>query len=110
MNTIFHTKESFEATSLLGTELQQIQISVRQILQFLKTIRSYLKAVNEGKIKGNVQIGRYIMDTIYSLPLIDSASLGRQTEEQMLDVKAAMDLIRITKKQLQLTDKLQVLQ
>lgn len=90
----------------LPTDLDGLQLSVGKLQAMINKALAYVEGVCEGRTKADKNIGRYIMDTIASVPRLDEDTFSKLFNDSVQDVLLVMYLASLTKSQLVLADKL----
>ncbi|KAJ3331318.1 Eukaryotic translation initiation factor 3 subunit F [Blyttiomyces sp. JEL0837] len=66
-----------DAGSSLLSDMDNLERSILLIQEMLETIATYVSEVQAGKIEANNAIGRFLMDTISSIPRIDPSAFEK---------------------------------
>jgi len=91
----------------LLTDLDNLEISIKKLESMLDNVSSYVNKVLENEVEGDTQVGRFLMDTVSSLPKLESTELERIFNNNIQDLLLVVYLANLTRTQLQLSEKLQ---
>lgn len=67
------TSSNNNATPQLVAPLVSLQGMLSEVAKMLDSILSYVKQVNEGSIQGDAKVGRYLLETLASVPMATSS-------------------------------------
>jgi len=79
------------------------------MIEMLDSVTKYVDKVLDGSVKPNTNIGRFLADTIASLPRIDSAQFDKMFNNSLQDLLMVVYLANLARTQLVLSEKLQYL-
>eukprot|EP00238_Polyblepharides_amylifera_P000277 CAMPEP_0196574162 /NCGR_PEP_ID=MMETSP1081-20130531/3938_1 /TAXON_ID=36882 /ORGANISM="Pyramimonas amylifera, Strain CCMP720" /LENGTH=268 /DNA_ID=CAMNT_0041892107 /DNA_START=142 /DNA_END=948 /DNA_ORIENTATION=- len=95
-------------TEALPTDLECLQGSVSRLLEMLGTALEYVEEVMQGKRPENKTLGRYLMDTLATVPRLTTENFSKLFNDSVQDVLLVMYLANLTRSQLVLAEKLNV--
>jgi translation initiation factor 3 subunit F len=98
-------KSNADTDTLLG-QLDSLEISLKRLIALVDTVSEYVDRVNEGKESGDPQVGRLLLDTVSSLPKLDSSTFEKTFSDSMKDLLMVVYLANLTRTQLTLAQKL----
>jgi translation initiation factor 3 subunit F len=100
------TKEETATATTDENPTALLQVSMESLMQLLETTSSYVDDVVAGTIQGDAKVGRQIADTLAEVPRIRPAVFDRVFHEQLQDLLLVTYLSKITRTQLDITEKL----
>jgi len=92
---------------MITSDLDNLEASVHKVHELLENVSAYVKSVQEGKISGDNNIGRFLMDALSSLPKLDAGALESMFTNSLQDLLLVVYLANLTRTQLALAEKLQ---
>lgn len=95
-----------ENTESLPSDLDGLQQSISKLQGMIDDTLEYVEDVCEGQNPPNKNIGRYLMDTIASVPRLGEDTFSKLFNDSVQDVLLVMYLANMTKGQLVLAEKL----
>jgi hypothetical protein len=90
-------------------DLDSVERSMSKLIGLLDEVTAYVQRVIEGKEKPNVEVGRLLYDTLYSLPKVDAEQFETLFSKQIQDLVMIVYLSKLTRTHLTLNEKLQSL-
>merc|ERR1711934_190617 len=90
----------------LSTESQGIQNAVTSLSGMIDTVKAYVESVCEGKTEADVDIGRYISDTLGVIPNLSAEAINDIIHTNSQDVALVKYLSWMVQTQLALSEKL----
>ncbi|KAJ3414833.1 hypothetical protein HDV05_005990 [Chytridiales sp. JEL 0842] len=90
----------------LMSDIESLERSILLIQEMLETIATYVSKVQSGKIEANNAIGRFLMDTISSVPRIDAADFEKMFNNHLQDLLMIIYLSNLTRTQLAIAQRL----
>jgi len=90
-------------------DLDNLELSIKRLLDLLEIAERYVKGVLQGKEKEDAQIGRMLWDTVSSLPKVDAGSFEKMWNNSLTDLLMVVYLANLTRTQILTTEKLQSL-
>lgn len=97
-----------QKTSSLPDELDGLQASINKLQAMIDDTLTYVDGVCKNPTSGNKAIGRYLMDTLASVPRMNAEAFSKLFNESVQDVLLVMYLANMTRTQLILADKLSI--
>lgn len=94
------------STKRLPTESQSIQNAVTSLSGMIDTVKAYVESVCEGKTEADVDIGRYISDTLGVIPNLSAEAINDIIHTNSQDVALVKYLSWMVQTQLALSEKL----
>lgn len=88
------------------SDIDSLERSIVMIDEMLESVANYVAAVRNGEIEGNTAIGRFLMDTISSIPRIDPAAFEKMFSSQLQDMLMVVYLANLTRTQLAIAHRL----
>ncbi|TPX31207.1 hypothetical protein SmJEL517_g05440 [Synchytrium microbalum] len=107
LEIISMAKNHAQQSSGLLSDMDNLERSIIQVRQMLDTVGDYVDAVIAGQIKPNRVIGRYLMDTVSSIPKVDATEFERLFNNHLQDLLMVIYLANLTKSQLAIAERLQ---
>jgi len=90
-------------------DIEGLEVSLKKMIEMLDSVTKYVDKVLDGSVKPNTNIGRFLADTIASLPRIDSAQFDKMFNNSLQDLLMVVYLANLARTQLVLSEKLQYL-
>ncbi|KAF5738467.1 Eukaryotic translation initiation factor 3 subunit 5 family protein [Tripterygium wilfordii] len=90
----------------LPSELEGMEVTMERLLALIKDVYKYVDDVVEGHVAPDNEIGRFISDTLASLPKMSPAAFDKLVNDSMQDHLLLLYLSSITRTQLSLAEKL----
>ncbi|GMG98308.1 hypothetical protein Nepgr_000148 [Nepenthes gracilis] len=90
----------------LPSDLEGMEASMERLLALIDDVYRYVDDVVEGRIAPDNNIGRFIADTLSSLPKMSPAALDKLVNDSLQDQLLLLYLSSITRTQLSLAEKL----
>jgi len=87
--------------------VKSLELSLKNLLGMVDTVQDYVNKVLEGKVNGDSRVGRFLADTVSSLPRVDSLLLENIFNSSLQDLLLVVYLSNLTRTQLLLSEKLQ---
>jgi translation initiation factor 3 subunit F len=94
-------EQKLDAPASILTDFENLGLSMDRILDMLETVSNYVSDVVDGKISGDVQVGRQIAAALSSIPKLDPTLLNNNIQDLLM----IMYLSNVTRAQLAITDK-----
>lgn len=89
-------------------DLSLLEQSIDKLTTNLESVQTYVSDVIAGKRKADKKVGRYIMDTLSSLPRIESEQFQEHFTRSLQDILMVVYLSNVTRKQLQISEKIKL--
>jgi len=89
------------------TELENLESSVNKLIELIDVVTDYVSKVQEGKIKADNKIGRFLAEAVVGLPKLDPPTMERLFNSNLQDLLMVVYLANLTRTQLSLAEKLQ---
>lgn len=99
-----------EAIEKLPSEMEGLAASMRKLLQSLEAAEVYVNDVVEGRREAKVSIGRYLAETVASVPHFSNEELTRLLQDSQNDVLLTSYLAGLIRAHISLADKLGTMQ
>ncbi|KAF5752557.1 Eukaryotic translation initiation factor 3 subunit 5 family protein [Tripterygium wilfordii] len=90
----------------LPSDLEGMEVTMERLLALIKDVYKYVDDVVEGRVGPDNEIGRFISDTVASLPKLSPAAFDKLVNDSMQDHLLLLYLSSITRTQLRLAEKL----
>mmetsp|Transcript_35473 Transcript_35473/g.63280 ORF Transcript_35473/g.63280 Transcript_35473/m.63280 type:complete len:283 (-) Transcript_35473:80-928(-) len=87
-------------------DMERLEQSFTSLADMLDTCKSYVDDVLAGKKEANMEIGRYLSDTVAAIPYISPEDFDKMFEDNMQDMLLLMYLSNLMRTQLAIADKL----
>jgi len=105
---LLRSKTPGESRSALTSEIENVEVVISQVQNQLESILEYTQKILNGETVTNPSIGRFLSNTIFSLPKIDQAVYEKTFNDSLQDLLMVMYLSNLVKTQLSITEKLQL--
>jgi len=96
-----------EVASSLVSDLDNLESSIKRLQSLLETTQDYVDKVLGDKIPPNNTVGRFLMETVSSLPRIEPSELEKMFNNSLQDLLLVVYLANLTRTQLTLAERLQ---
>jgi len=90
----------------LPSDLEGLEGTIERLQDMIDTISRYVDNVIEGQLPPDNAIGRYLADTIASVPRVNSDAFDKLFNDSVQDVLLVLYLANLTRTQLTLAEKL----
>jgi len=90
----------------LPNDLEGLEGTIERLQGMIETVFSFVDDVVEGRLPPDNSIGRYLSDTLTSVPRIDSEAFDKLFNDSIQDVLLVLYLANLTRTQLSLAEKL----
>ncbi|GAV56781.1 JAB domain-containing protein/MitMem_reg domain-containing protein [Cephalotus follicularis] len=90
----------------LPTDLEGMEVSMHRLLALIDDVYLYVDNVVEGRVEPDNEIGRFIADTVASLPKFSPQAFDKLVNDNLQDRLLLVYLASITRTQLSLAEKL----
>lgn len=90
----------------LPNDLEGMEASMQRLLALIEDVYKYVDDVVEGRIAPDNNIGRFVSDTVASVPKISPAAFDKLVNDSLQDQLLLLYLSSITRTQLSLAEKL----
>lgn len=107
LDIISLAKETPDSQTSLLSDMDNLERSVKQVFDMLETVSNYVNKVLDGQEPANNSIGRYLMDTITSIPRIDVNEFDKMFNSHLQDLLMVVYLANLTRTQLAIAERLQ---
>ncbi|KAJ3390614.1 hypothetical protein HDU92_000367 [Lobulomyces angularis] len=104
---VIGTKNVDNLSHKIHSDMDNLEDSLKKILELLTTVSSYIDSVLEGKEDQNKALGRFISDTISSIPKIDKDVFEKMFNNHLQDILMVVYLSNLTRAQLVIAERLQ---
>ncbi|KAJ3216810.1 hypothetical protein HDU67_008896 [Dinochytrium kinnereticum] len=105
LDIVASAKDQTTGASLLS-DMDSLEKSVILIQSMLETVATYVAEVQAGNIPTNNAIGRFLMDTISSVPRINVAEFDKMFSNHLQDMLMVVYLSNLTRAQLAIAQRL----
>jgi len=107
VDVLMKGKFNVNGSERLLSDLESLESSVHKLQTMLDTASDYVNKVLKDEVPMNNNIGRFLADTVSSLPKIDPSSLEKMFNNSLQDLLLVVYLANLTRTQLTLAEKLQ---
>eukprot|EP00262_Sarcandra_glabra_P012699 TRINITY_DN3326_c0_g1_i1.p2 TRINITY_DN3326_c0_g1~~TRINITY_DN3326_c0_g1_i1.p2 ORF type:complete len:284 (-),score=30.98 TRINITY_DN3326_c0_g1_i1:312-1163(-) len=90
----------------LPNDLEGMETSMERLLALIDDVYNYVDDVAEGRVEPDNHIGRFIADTVASIPKISPAAFDKLLNDRLQDHLLLLYLSSLTRTQLSLAEKL----
>jgi len=98
---------STEDGANIASDLESLENSIKKLAELLDTSSKYVDDVLNSKVAGNSNIGRFLAETVSSLPRIEPSAFEKMFNNSLQDLLLVVYLANLTRTQLTLAEKLQ---
>jgi len=98
--------EKLDAPATVLSDLDNLEVSLSNVLSSLEVVSEYVNKVTSGAIKGDPEIGRAIAHALSAIPVFDADSFETVFNTHMQDLLMIMYLSNLTRTQIALADKI----
>eukprot|EP00040_Diaphanoeca_grandis_P038450 m.256528 g.256528 ORF g.256528 m.256528 type:complete len:282 (+) comp34444_c0_seq1:176-1021(+) len=106
LKVLANTLKNADSTVSLESDLEHVAKSVENLQELLNTCAEYVDGVLSKKIPADEKTGRYLLDTINSIPKIDIVQFEKMFNNSLQDVLMVSYLGNLVKSQVGLQQKL----
>ena len=99
-----------ESVDSIPTEMKGLASSMTKLKQCLKVAEDYVTDVLEGRQKGSVSIGRYLAETVATIPHFSTEELTKLLQDSQHDLLLTSYLAGLIRAHISLADKLGTMQ
>lgn len=99
-----------ESVDSIPTEMKGLASSMTKLKQCLKVAEDYVTDVLEGRQKGSVSIGRYLAETVATIPHFSTEELTKLLQDSQNDLLLTSYLAGLIRAHISLADKLGTMQ
>ncbi|KAI8835857.1 hypothetical protein BJ741DRAFT_607202 [Chytriomyces cf. hyalinus JEL632] len=89
------------------SDMDSLERSVLAIQSMVESLQEWVAGVKSGDIPADTGIGRYLLDTVSSVPLIDSGDFEKMFNNHLQDLLMVLYLSNLTRTQLAIAQRLQ---
>ncbi|KAI8904944.1 JAB1/Mov34/MPN/PAD-1 ubiquitin protease-domain-containing protein [Powellomyces hirtus] len=90
----------------LVSDMDSLEDTVEKVLEMVERVQTYVDSVAGGKEVGNKVLGRYLMDMVESVPVIEPKEFERVFNEHLQDMLMVVYLANLTRTQLAIAERL----
>lgn len=105
INSTPDDNQSLDAPATLLSDLDNLELSLSNLLQAIEDVRAYVARVVAGEIKGDDDLCRAISHALSAVPSMDSESFERLFATHVRDLLLVVYLSNLTRAQVALADK-----
>ncbi|CAO0797411.1 unnamed protein product [Mucor circinelloides] len=109
LDMLASAKSNESRSAPLISDMDHLEIAITKLQEMLERISKYVDSVVDGSVAPNNAIGRYIMDTVSVVPKIDSTSFEKMFNSHLQDLLMVVYLANMTRTQLSVAERLQLL-
>ncbi|CAI9731519.1 eukaryotic translation initiation factor 3 subunit F-like [Octopus vulgaris] len=106
INLIRESQLSSKRSVSMVTDLQQVDILCGRLQSMLAIVQQYVEDVLDGKIAPDNSTGRFLMELIHSVPMIDPDEFSAMLNANIKDLLMVTYLSNLTRAQLALNERL----
>jgi len=106
LSVLANTLKSADSTVTLESDLEHVAKAVENLQELLKTCADYVDGVLSKKIPADEKTGKFLLETINSIPKIDVAQFEKMFNNSLQDVLMISYLGNLVKSQVGLQQKL----
>jgi translation initiation factor 3 subunit F len=88
-------------------DIEGLEASIEKTQELLKTVSEYIADVQEGKVEGNIEVGRLLADTIAAVPIMKPGVFEKTFHDGLQDLLMVSYLAQMTRTQLALAERIQ---
>jgi len=94
-------------TNAIVSDLEALEVSIKKLQEILSIAHHYVEDVLSEKVPADSSIGRFLADTVSSLPRIEPQAFEKMFNNSLQDLLLVVYLANLTRTQLTLAEKLQ---
>lgn len=91
---------------IMASEIDNLEVSLQQLLDLLDVVGKNVDAVVAGEIEGDVDAGRFLADTLTMVPKVKQSEFERLFGDNTRDLLMVAYLCKLTQSQLSVAEKL----
>ncbi|KAI8592956.1 maintenance of mitochondrial structure and function-domain-containing protein [Geranomyces variabilis] len=100
------SKNGGEDSNPLVSDMDALEETVEKVLEMVERVKSYVDSIVGGKEKGHKALGRYLMDMVESVPVIEPKEFEKVFNEHLQDMLMVVYLANLTRTQLAIAERL----
>ncbi|KAJ3023600.1 UNVERIFIED_CONTAM: hypothetical protein HDU68_008539 [Siphonaria sp. JEL0065] len=99
--------DAVDSTTGVLSDMDNLERAVEAIQGMVENIQEWVAGVKSGEIPANDAIGRYLLDTVSSVPLINATEFEKMFNNHLQDLLMVVYLSNLTRTQLAIAQRLQ---
>jgi len=89
------------------SDIEGLEASIEKTQALLTQVSDYITAVQEGRVEGNIEVGRLLADTIAAVPVMKPGVFEKTFHDGLQDLLMVSYLAQMTRTQLALAERIQ---
>jgi translation initiation factor 3 subunit F len=89
------------------SDIEGLENSIAKTQDLLAIVSEYIEDVQEGKVEGNIEVGRVLADTMAAVPLMKPGVFEKTFHAGLQDLLMVSYLAQMTRTQLALAERIQ---
>ncbi|KAJ3049999.1 hypothetical protein HK097_009014 [Rhizophlyctis rosea] len=106
LDVIALAKDTPDKSANILSDMDNLERSIVQVQEMLENVSAYVDAVLSKKEQPNNAIGRFLMDTVSSIPRIDAGEFEKMFNTHLQDLLMVVYLANLTRSQLAIAERL----
>lgn len=98
--------QRLDSPATIYTEFDNLEDSMTRLLQLFEKVGDYVKRVQAGEVKGDVQLGTDLLDALASIPKMSKAEFSKMFNKNIQDLLMVVYLANLTRLQLGVADRI----
>ena len=94
------------STTPVLSELDLLEVSVKQVLEMIERVLEFVNKVVDGSNQATAELGRFLMDTLCSVPKMDASQFESVFNTHLHDMLMVVYLANLTRTQIAIAEKL----
>ncbi|KAJ3160641.1 Eukaryotic translation initiation factor 3 subunit F [Geranomyces michiganensis] len=90
----------------LVSDMDALEETVEKVLEMVERVKAYVDGIVGGKESGHKALGRYLMDMVESVPVIEPKEFEKVFNEHLQDMLMVVYLANLTRTQLAIAERL----
>ncbi|CAG8456705.1 5510_t:CDS:2 [Gigaspora rosea] len=109
LDLLASAKDQTDRSTSLISDMDNLEKTILVVQEMLERISEYVNKVLDGSVPANNKVGRFLMDTISVVPKIDKVEFEKMFNSHLQDLLMVVYLANMTRTQLAIAEKLQLL-
>ncbi|CAB4466821.1 unnamed protein product [Rhizophagus irregularis] len=109
LDLLASAKNDTDRSTSLFSDMDNLEKTIKAVFEMLERVTDYVNKVLDGSIPADNTIGRFLMDTISVVPKIDKVEFEKMFNGHLQDLLMVSYLANMTRTQLAIAERLQLL-
>ncbi|CAB4410693.1 unnamed protein product [Rhizophagus irregularis] len=109
LDLLASAKNDTDRSTSLFSDMDNLEKTIKAVFEMLERVTDYVNKVLDGSIPADNTIGRFLMDTISVVPKVDKVEFEKMFNGHLQDLLMVSYLANMTRTQLAIAERLQLL-